>query len=672
MDNHEPSPVSGDAPAPYPRLRSVFDSTRHVLMALPRYRVEHIPHGLPTMHMTSRYDWMRLCTVYERETTKNYQMVHTQIPEDQYQDHLWWRQNCAHLDVHPAVLTVIDDGWTPKGGTERIALEAPRFSDDGTRLSYVQSDEKGRRGTWTVTSPGKYIKARWPYLKDDYIRDVVARTAVQAPQILYRSADFVDAAVNGPGSCMSWGEGECGFDPDEPSTHPYYVYDHKLGWRIAVRKDGDGRIVSRTIILHPSRGPFTDGETLQGAVFVRSYKRGDSYSHSDNEVEAWLVGQGAQKLDGWPLGAKLRKVDHPDDSEYDFMVPYIDGDNHYVDDRGVHLVISCHGEFECRRTDGRYDDGEERVECAHCGRMVRSDGGIWVGYHEDEFVGECCSDEYVWGRGSNGRWYHYLGDYNVEVDGEHYHEDYLSDNDIVELADGDYEHMDNAFCCPVRDEWYHIDEGVHTEDEGHVHTDETWICYATNEVYSTNITPVVIDGETYHPDNAPDEDENDFDLPYEKPEGSISNDSQIPLVEVTPAELSPAAHDLVKVYQHQSVATALYRAGRNGRIDVLHLNETRAGWHYGVGEPNEWLTDGQRRYVEVPHECRRFKHINGGDTVYRFDPTADSLRGFFQMVGTDEWQECTANGASMTNGLNGFYEIAPDLSFTLTPELEIA
>ena len=39
---------------------------------------------------------------------------------------------------------------------------------------------------------------------------------------------------------------------------------------------------------------------------------------------------------------------------------------------------------------------------------------------------------------------------------------------------------------------------------GFVHESDTWQCHATDNWYTTNIEPVIIDDERYHPDHAPE------------------------------------------------------------------------------------------------------------------------------------------------------------------------
>ncbi len=101
---------------------------------------------------------------------------------------------------------------------------------------------------------------------------------------------------------------------------------------------------------------------------------------------------------------------------------------------------------------------------------------------------------------------------------------FFKDNDIVALADGDYAHTNNAVRCDDDDEWYHIDDTdlvyceyddkyhhinncVETVDEGWVHCDDAWMCYASSKYYSDNTDYVLVDGEKYHPDHTPAQDE---------------------------------------------------------------------------------------------------------------------------------------------------------------------
>jgi hypothetical protein len=136
----------------------------------------------------------------------------------------------------------------------------------------------------------------------------------------------------------------------------------------------------------------------------------------------------------------------------------------------------------------------------------------------------CCENDYIYAIGRRREEYYVPNGDAVEVDGNWYVSDYLGDNDIVELANGDYAHTDNVVRCDDDDEWYdiddsdiihcdyddkyhHIDNCVETVDEGWVHCNDAWMCYASSKYYSDSTDYVLVDGEKYHPDHTPAQDE---------------------------------------------------------------------------------------------------------------------------------------------------------------------
>ena len=537
--------------------------------------------------------------------------------EDRFQ-HTWWRRAHETRDMHPAVLAVLADDWLPdpeRGGLENLVLEYPSFSTD-MRLAYVQSEDKGKVDRWTVTTAGKYIKSRWSYLDDHYIRDVVARTATAAPQIWHDPREIVRAVQYGPSSCMQWGTDDVGdrisdeFDPDNDDGtefwvdnwkyHPYSVYDPRFGWRMAVRMEGP-QIMARALVLHHSGGPYQADETLEGSVFVRSYRRTDSYSPADEALEAWLQHNGVSKQSHWPLGTKFARVNNPQ-ARSGLMMPYIDGSIQSVTDEGSYVRLSNRG-MACNNTDGTCGDDDSRT-CEDCGQSADEEDGIHVGYNGDRWVGACCSDGYTYVLGRRRSEYYVCDDEAIRVGDEYYDVNYLNDNSIVALDDGEYVHEDDAFCCPIDDRWYHVDNGQDTEDEGYVHESNAWQCYGSDNWYSTNTDWVLVDGEKYHPDYAPDDEEAEpgstFDLPYDKPEGSIPNEAQLSL-RVEP-DLSHMVDEAPKIYAHRATHARgiRYRAGRNGHIDVFGCAVPLDKWQYGCGEPNENLTDPTLEYYLCP------------------------------------------------------------------------
>jgi hypothetical protein len=177
-----------------------------------------------------------------------------------------------------------------------------------------------------------------------------------------------------------------------------------------------------------------------------------------------------------------------------------------------------------RNTDGTPDQ-QGRFTCPDCGERCDEDDMRSVGYHGDHVVCDNCVDsDYTYVTGRRGDEYYVPNDDAVEVDDNWYDRHYLDDNDIVELANGDYAHHDNAVRCDDDDEWYHIDDSdiifceyddkyhhinncVETVDHGWVHEDDAWMCYASDKYYSDNIDHVLIDGCKYHPDHTPAQDE---------------------------------------------------------------------------------------------------------------------------------------------------------------------
>jgi hypothetical protein len=106
----------------------------------------------------------------------------------------------------------------------------------------------------------------------------------------------------------------------------------------------------------------------------------------------------------------------------------------------------------------------------------------------------------------------------IEADGEWYHDEYLSDNNIVELANGDYTHSDNAVFIESCDEYYHVDDDdiVYAEDTGqHELVSDCWKCTESGNWYTDDEDSVEVDGDLYHPDHAPEPAQEELDLEVE-------------------------------------------------------------------------------------------------------------------------------------------------------------
>lgn len=436
-----------------------------------------------------------------------------------------WYDNLIYRfgQVHPAVIDAMKlmrpTNW------QQLLLEHPhRAEADPYRIAYTRDERAGENNTQTITTVGKYLTRHFK-LPDHCIRDLVALyTSPSTFKIVDDVASFVDAVNNGPNSCMCWRSDRGVRCSDRIDRHPYEAYDPKYGWRMALRIDA-GRIDGRALLQ--------DGEC--GKYFVRSFKRGPDggYSYSDEQLEAWLKGQGFEHRRGYEEGTQLAYIPTSDD----FLAPYIDGEQNCVNigrmvGGGVgssqerYLYIDPNGEFECNNTDGT-PSSNQGERCESCEEMFDPDDMTWVGRTEEIHVCDHCSSEYytlAYTRRGNQAYIYSTDVIYVESQESYYDEDYLDDNSIVDLADGSYEHTDNAVYVDSAGEWYHCDDervicdhnGEHQMlddcvclDNGeYALVEETFYCHSSNQYYlSDDVEAVTVDGKSYHPDHAPETNE---------------------------------------------------------------------------------------------------------------------------------------------------------------------
>ncbi len=409
---------------------------------------------------------------------------------------MWHRREQERYPMHSAVVKAIKlarpDDW------QRLLLEWPHVpttidANNKARVAYTQSEDKGERDLQTVTSLGKYLRSHFTLLPDHAIRDLVASASTSGMKFVHTTAEMIYHLHRGPGSCMVWGSS----DVDD---HPYRTYDPKFGWHMCVHTDGDDTI-GRALCYQSGDEKF----------YVRTYRKTSGSSSRDENMEAWLHEQGYVRRDGWH-GCYLARL--PGIGCCDFLAPYLDGDAQHVDTTHLNgdrcLVITDGGEYECCNTDGTYDDANTHT-CESCSDRVREGDGYWVGRHEDALVCEyCCNEYYRYGYGRGGRQYYIHQDDTVYVESqdEWYHDSYLSDNNIIELENGEYEHEDNA--VEIDGEWYHLEHPdiVLLESGDYAMRDNAYECAGDGKWYSIDeAEPVEVDGVSYHPDYAPEQDE---------------------------------------------------------------------------------------------------------------------------------------------------------------------
>lgn len=408
-----------------------------------------------------------------------------------------------HSVIEAAVLLVRPIDW------QQLFLEWPHVSQgDRSKVAYTQNEIKGQKNIQTVTSVGKYLNRHFP-LPDHTIRDLVARHGSAARyQFVHTTAEMIYHLHRGPGSCMVWSGEDSGVNcTDGVRRHPYEAYNPKYGWHMAVRIEGD-ETIGRALCMTDAGGT---------KYFVRTYARPSSnggYSETDNGMENWLAEQGYVREHQWREGTKLAYHETRDH----FLAPFLDGNYKSVrlsSDTGSYvLVVDNCADYRCDQTGGCPSDNsrnENTFECANCGEETDDDDGYWVGRGEDTRVCPSCLDnDYVYAYGRRGNQYYILTDDAVYVDtqSEWYDSNYLNDNEIVELENGQYHPMDES--VEIDCEWYSIDDEricrfEDTDEYGL--TGDGWQCEQSCNWYTDAIEYVVVDGSKYHPDHAPEREE---------------------------------------------------------------------------------------------------------------------------------------------------------------------
>jgi hypothetical protein len=403
----------------------------------------------------------------------------------------------VHQVINAAIKLARPRDW------HQLLLEHPHESQgDRSKIAYTQNEAKGQKDIQTVTSVGKYLTRHFD-LPDHTIRDLVSRYGSAARfQFVHTTAEMIYHLHRGPQSCMVWGDDRGVRCSDGVTRHPYEAYDPKFGWHMAVRIEGDDTMGRALCMTQP-----VDGKKY----FVRSYLRpanATNYSQTDDGMDTWLREQGYTKENYWEDGERLAYHEAGDH----FLAPYLDGGekNVTIDAGAKALVIDSDGEYTCDQTGGcpTYDNDEDYFECDDCGDRTSNDDGYWVGRQEDVQVCDSCRDnhyQYVYGRRGAQYYVHEDDAVYVESNSEHYHSDYLGDNNIVELTNGDYEQMEEAI--EINGDWYTIDDErvcmfMDTDEYGL--TEDGWQCAESGNWYTDDCEEYTeYEGERYHDDYIP-------------------------------------------------------------------------------------------------------------------------------------------------------------------------
>ena len=170
-------------------------------------------------------------------------------------------------------------------------------------------------------------------------------------------------------------------------VHPYMAYDHELGWAMAMIKDDKGFVVGRAIV-HTER-----------MEFVRVFANGNNVASST--FEKILTMAGYKQVSGWyglllkrvPLS--LERIDNMMTESIAAVVPYLDGEERYVEPAGEFLrITNKHGNTAY----AGYSEANgwtivEPVRCERCGGEDIRAMRVIVGEGVTQRWGWCCSHE---------------------------------------------------------------------------------------------------------------------------------------------------------------------------------------------------------------------------------------------------------------------------------------
>jgi len=407
-------------------------------------------------------------------------------------------------EMHPAVFKAWE--LAAPADWHQLVMEWPHVSKEGHhKIAYTRDDKYGEADRQLVLSVSKYLTRHFPALPSNVIRDISGMYTEAQFGFARTMPEMLDIIVNGPPSCMS-GEDEEFRDSD--GHHPYEVYDPELGWHMAYVKEG-------------SR--YTGRVLLNDKTWVRTYRRKEyesSNSDTDERLNSWLREQGYSKSEDW-VGFSFKRIKVGNNCG--FVAPYLDCTNGHRDvitvGNTLEIVRSGNGEYRCGETCG---DAETlgACTCPCCGYRCVEDDMSSVGYYGDESVCDSCfHSEYTTVYGRRGNMYAVPSEDAIEVNGQYYHDDWLSDNGIVQLHDGEYIHEDDAVYIESQGEYYPSEselicytqageyelreDCIVLENGEWCLEDDAWQCEHSDEWYANDDVDSVetVCGKHIHPDH---------------------------------------------------------------------------------------------------------------------------------------------------------------------------
>ena len=366
-------------------------------------------------------------------------------------------------------------------------------TENPANVSYAEGLQKMQAERYTSTKAGRYLTKYFPELGEVKIKMWAEKQAARACPAELKfiegtdKAGWVQVYKDGPESCMR------GEDCVEVYAHAksvlrlaYLAQGKEIHARCIVRDDK-----KEWIRCYPNTSS-TEGQRWHTAMETAVTNAG--YTHGNFD------------------GVHLDKVRHPDAGKYDnkWMMPYLDNgagrrcDTCVNESRdGATLVVGSDG-VEAQQQSG-YVDFDNQQTCDECGSRMDEDNYCYVEGEEISVCEHCCQNEFVCALSRRGHETTVRNSDAIEVGGEWYHTEYLSDNDIYQ--------------CEDDGEYYHMDDLCHTS-RGHVHTDRVTALdeedsdgnsYAHDDDIATTH-----DGRTIHEDDAVTETINGVDVVFHK------------------------------------------------------------------------------------------------------------------------------------------------------------
>lgn len=302
----------------------------------------------------------------------------------------------------------------------------------GTKVAFVENEDKQKRDIWTVMGYGRYLTKYHPELDNEQVKEAVNTFNYDhgtSPEVFFGETqdEFIRAINEGPSESCMQGLEYAGH------VHPAAVYaagDIKVAWL-----ERDGRITARTLI------------NKQTKAFSRVY--GD-----EAKLRPLIEAAGYKSKVGALAGCRLLMIDNEHGSGY--IMPYVDagtgsggGSLNFEEVNGF-FVLNDDGEGESTSVgndnDGVTESQESKYSCDDCGCYLDEDGGNCT-YHGTIVCDRCLERNYnhaLVGRGEH-QWVRNNDCVWVEYMEEHVHEDYLGNLDVtMDVFSGEYIYQDDA------------------------------------------------------------------------------------------------------------------------------------------------------------------------------------------------------------------------------------